>query len=161
MRIGEVMLKKKMITREELNESIEEQEKNRKISEYDEPIGNILLRKGIITEKNLNDALMDYFTYLADDREEPKYVRETAKVAMKAMQSKSGVDKLSEESKFTVIRRIGEYEEKIALLDKSIEALDKLEKKKVVTETIEKSKDEIKRISEKMKELKNDLEKFS
>jgi len=161
MRIGEIMLKMGIISEEQLEETINEQKKNRKKSRYEEPVGNILLRKGIITEEQLDKALLEYFKYLMNDNEQPPYVRETAKVATWAMERKSTGERLSEESKLTILKKIHEYEEKIAYLEKSIQNLSNLEQKKVIVETIEKENKEIKQLLKKIDILRKDMEKFS
>lgn len=161
MKIGEVLLKLGYLTKPQLEAIIIEQEEMRKNSQYPEPIGYILIRKGLITEDQLDNALYEYFKYLANDPNEPAYVRETAKVAIKALEKKSGEDRLSQEAKYTLLRRIQEYEEKINYYEKSIKNLKNLEPKKVVLETIEKEQKEIKKLLEKIETLKKDLENFS
>ena len=138
-----------------------EQEESRKNSQYEEPLGNIMIRKGVISEEQLDKALVEYFKYLAADPQEAAYVRETAKVAMKALDRKSSSDRLSEESKLTMLRRIHEYEEKIAYLEKSIRNLSSMEQKKVIVETIDKENKEIQQLLHRIEILRKDLEKFS
>ncbi len=161
MKIGEVMLKMGIINETQLEATIKEQTHNRKKSKYQEPIGNILLRKGIIQEDQLDKALVSYFKYLIDDKEQPSYVREIAKVAMRSLERKSTGDRLSEESKLTILKKIQENEEKIAYLDKTIKNLANLEQRKVIVETIEKENKEIKMMMKKIDVLKKDLETFS
>ena len=161
MMIGEIMVKMGFISEEQLQVVIREQKESRESSEYVETIGNILLRKGVISEEQHNLALVDYFKFLANDEGQPPYVKETAKVAMRAIERKSNNEKLSEETKLTVLKKIHEYEEKIAYDEKSINALSKLEPKKVIMDTIEKEKKEIKSLLQKIDVLKKDLERFS
>lgn len=161
MMIGEVMVKMGFISEDQLHAVIREQKDSRESSEYVETIGNILLRKGVITDEQHNLALVEYFKYLANDDSQPPYVKETAKVAMRAIERKSNSEKLSEETKLTVLKKIHEYEEKIAYDEKSINALGKLEPKKVIMDTIEKEKKEIKSLLQKIDVLKKDLERFS
>lgn len=161
MKIGEVMVNMGYINTHQLEEVIREQESSRNHSEYVETIGNILLRRGLINEDQLDRALIEYFHILVSDKEQPPFVRETAKVAMRAIEKKSTDEKLSEESKLTMLKKIHEYEEKIAYDEKSINALGTLEQKKVVLETIEKEKREIESLKGKIETLKKDLEKFS
>ena len=161
MRIGEVLMKMGFITRGQLEAMIIEQEESRKNSQYEEPLGNIMIRKGVISEEQLDKALVEYFKYLAADPQEAAYVRETAKVAMKALDRKSSSDRLSEESKLTMLRRIHEYEEKIAYLEKSIRNLSSMEQKKVIVETIDKENKEIQQLLHRIEILRKDLEKFS
>ncbi len=106
MRIGEIMLKMGIITDEQLEKVIKEQELNREKSGYQEPVGNILLRMGIIREEQLDKSLIAYFQYLINDNEQPLYVRETAKVAMRSMERKSNGNRLSEETKLTILKKI-------------------------------------------------------
>lgn len=161
MMIGEIMVKMGFINDDQLQTVIREQKDSRESSEYVETIGNILLRKGVITDEQHNLALVEYFKYLANDDSQPSYVKETAKVAMRAIERKSSNEKLSEETKLTVLKKIHEYEEKIAYDEKSINALGKLEPKKVIMDTIEKEKKEIKSLLQKIDVLKKDLERFS
>ncbi len=161
MMIGETMVKMGFISEDQLQAVIREQKESRESSEYVETIGNILLRKGVITDEQHNLALVEYFKYLANDDAQPPYVKETAKVAMRALERKSSNEKLSEETKLTVLKKIHEYEEKIAYDEKSINALGKLEPKKVIMDTIEKEKKEIKSLLQKIDVLKKDLERFS
>ena len=161
MMIGEIMVKMGFISDDQLQTVIREQKDSRESSEYVETIGNILLRKGVITDEQHNLALVEYFKYLANDESQPAYVKETAKVAMRAIERKSSNEKLSEETKLTVLKKIHEYEEKIAYDEKSINALGKLEPKKVIMDTIEKEKKEIKSLLQKIDVLKKDLERFS
>ncbi len=161
MMIGEIMVKMGLISDDQLKVVVKEQQESRESSEYVETIGNILLRKGVINDEQHNSALVEYFKYLANDDTQPPFVKETAKVAMKAMERKSSAEKLSEESKLTVLKKIHEYEEKIAYDEKSINALSKLEPKKVIIDTIEKEKKEIKTLLSKIDTLKKDLERFS
>ncbi len=161
MKIGEVLIKLGYINKTQLEAIIIEQEEIRKNSQYNEPIGYILIRKGLITEEQLDNALYEYFKFLSMDENEPAYVRETAKVAIKALEKKSSGDRLSQETKLTILRRIQDYEERITFYEKSIKNLKALEPKKIVTETIEKEEKEIKKILKKIETLKEDLEKFS
>ncbi len=161
MKIGEVLVKLGYINKNQLEAIIIEQEEARKTSEYPEPLGSFMIRKGIITEEQLDNALSEYFKALANDETEPPYVRETAKVAIKALERRASEGKLSQETKLTILRRIQDYEEKIAFYEKSIKNLKTLEQKKIVTETIEREEKEIKKMLEKIDSLKGDLEKFS
>ncbi len=161
MKIGEIMLKMDLITESQMEEAIKEQEENRAKSNYQETIGNILLRKGIIQENQLDKALVAYFKYLINDNEQPSFVREIAKVAMRSLERKSNDSRLSEEAKLTILKKIHEHEEKIAYLEKSIRNLSGLEQKKIVTETMEREDKEIKQMIEKVEILKKDLECFS
>lgn len=161
MKIGELIVKLGFINEDQLNATIREQQESRERSEYVEPIGNILLRKGLMSEEQLNQSLIEYFKYLSNAPDEPVYVRETAKVAMRAIDSHTGGTRLSEESKITLMKKIHEYEEKIAYDEKSIQALSGLEQKKVILDTIEKEKREIKQLIEKIDTLKKDLELLS
>lgn len=161
MMIGEIMVKMGFISEEQLQTVVREQKESRESSEYVETIGNILLRKGVISDEQHNLALVEYFKYLANDDSQPAFVKETAKVAMRAIERKSSSEKLSEETKLTVLKKIHEYEEKIAYDEKSINALGKLEPKKVIMDTIEKEKKEIKSLLQKIDVLKKDLERFS
>ncbi len=120
-----------------------------------------MIRKGIITEEQLDNALCEYFKALANDENEPAYVRETAKIAIKALEKRASEGKLSQETKLTILRRIQDYEEKISFYEKSIKNLQSLEQKKIVKETIDKEEKEIKKMLEKIDSLKEDLEKFS
>ncbi|MGC8764390.1 MAG: hypothetical protein ACP5QT_00675 [Brevinematia bacterium] len=161
MKIGEVLIKLGYINRGQLEAVIIEQEETRKNSQFTEPLGYILIRKGLITEEQLDNALYEYFKYLSTDENEPSYVRETAKVAIKALEKKSSGNRLSQEAKLTILRRIQDYEERITFYEKSIKNLKTLEPKKIVTETIEKEEKEIKKTMKKIETLKEDLEKFS
>lgn len=161
MRFGEILLDMGFISQEQLEVSLKEQEYSLKTVNYSEPLGNILLRNGIITDDQHEQALLRYFQQLADDNDQPSYVRETAKVAVKAFASKSGGEKLSEESKITLLKKIHEYEEKIVQFEKSITTLSKLEQKRVIVETIEKENREIQSLIRKIEVLKQDIEKFS
>lgn len=161
MRIGEIMLKMDLISETQMEDAIREQETNRKKSNYQEPLGNILLRKGIIQESQLDKALVSYFNYLISDNEQPSYVREIAKVAMRSLERKSNGSRLSEEAKLTILKRIHEHEEEITYLEKSIRNLSGIEQKKVVVDTMEKETREIKQMMEKIEILKKDLECFS
>jgi hypothetical protein len=161
MRFGEILLDMGFVSQEQLEVSLKEQEYSLKTVQYSEPLGNILLRNGIITEEQHEKALLRYFQQLANDMEQPAYVRETAKVATHAFESKSGGEKLSEESKITLLKKIHEHEEKIAQFEKSISTLSKLEQKRVIVETIEKENREIQSLIHKIEVLKQDIEKFS
>ena len=161
MKFGEILLELGYVNQQQLDVALKEQEYNLKTVEYSEPLGNILLRNGIINEDQHVQALLNYFKQLADDLEQPSYVRETAKVALKAMETKSGDEKLSVESKITLLKKIHEYEEKIVQFEKSINTLSKLEQKRVIVETIEKENKEIQSLIKKIEILKKDIEKFS
>lgn len=161
MMIGEIMVKMGLISDDQLHAVVREQKDSRESSEYVETIGNILLRKGIISEEQHNVSLIEYFKYLANDDSQPSFVKETAKVAMRAIERKASAEKLSEETKLTVLKKIHEYEEKIAYDEKSVSALSKLEPKKVIMDTIDKEKKEIKSLLQKIDVLKKDLERFS
>jgi hypothetical protein len=161
MRIGEIMLKIGCINEAQMEEAIKEQEHNREISGYQEPIGNILIRKGIIREEQLNKSLVSYFQYLINDNEQPSYVRETAKVAMRSMERKPSGNRLSEETKLTLLKKIHEHEEAIAYLEKSLRNLSNMEQKKIVTDTIKRENKEINQLMNKIEILKKDLECFS
>ena len=161
MKIGEIMLKMGLITEEQMEDAIREQESNRAKSMYQEPIGNILLRKGVIQEAGLDKALVGYFKYLINDNEQPSYVREIAKVAMRSLERKSNGTRLSEEAKLTILKKVHEHEEKIAYLERSIRNLGSMEQKKIVTETMERENKEIKQMMDKIEILKRDLECFS
>ncbi|MCX7821700.1 MAG: hypothetical protein N2258_08525 [Brevinematales bacterium] len=161
MKIGEVLVRLGYINKNQLEAIIIEQEEARKNSEYPEPLGSFMIRKGIITEEQLDNALCEYFKSLANDEGEPPYVRETAKIAIKALEKRASEGKLSQETKLTILRRIQDYEEKIAFYEKSIKNLQTLEQKKIVKETIEREEKEIKKMLEKIESLKEDLEKFS
>jgi hypothetical protein len=161
MKIGEIMIKMGFINQNQLDKVIDEQEKIRKNSEYVETIGNTLLRKGVITDEQHNQALIEYFKYLSQDNEQPLYVRETARVAMSAFEKKANGNRLSEEGKLTILKKIHEYEEKIVYDEKSIGALGNLEPKKVIVDTIDKEKKEIKNLLEKIETLKKDMDILS
>ena len=160
MRFGEVLIELGFITQEQLDIALKEQEYNLQTIQYSEPIGNILLRNGVITEKQHDQALLEYFKRLSQDETQPAYVKETAKVACKAMMIKETEGKLSEESKLALLKKIHEYEEKIAQYEKSINTLSKLEPKKVILETIEKENKEIQNLIKKIEIIKKDVEKF-
>lgn len=161
MKFGEVLLKLGIINEHQLDVALKEQEYNTKTVGYSEPIGNILLRNGIISEEQHSDGLIEYFKLLSEDEKEPSYVRETAKVAFKAMQSKGVEGTISEETKMIILQKINEYEEKIAQFEKSIQTLGKMEQKRVIVETIDKEKREIDKLINKITSLRKDLEKFS
>lgn len=161
MRFGEILLELGYINQHQLDMALKEQEYNLKTVEYSEPIGNILLRNGIIDEDKHLKSMIEYFKRLSVANEEPSYVRETAKVALKAIESTSSDEKLSEESKITLLKKIHEYEEKIAQFEKSIGTLSKLEPKKVIVETIDKENKEIQNLISRIEILKKDIEKFS
>jgi hypothetical protein len=161
MKIGEIMIQMGFINKNQLDKVIDEQEKSRKNSEYVETVGNIMLRKGLINEEQHNHALIEYFKYLTQDNEQPLYVRETARVAMSAIEKKANGNKLSEEGKMTILKKIHEYEEKIVYDEKSIGALSNLEPKKVIMDTIDKEKKEIKALLEKIETLKKDMDILS
>jgi len=161
MKIGEIMVKMDLISEAQMDNAIKEQETNRKKSNYQEPIGNILLRKGIIKESQLDKALVAYFKYLINDNEQPSYVREIAKVAMRSLERRSKGGKLSEEAKLTILKKIHEHEEKVLYLEKSIKKLSSIEQKKIVTETMDRENKEIKQMMDKIEVLKKDLECFS
>ena len=161
MLFGEVLLSMGIVSQAQLDLVLKEQEYNLKTVEYSEPIGNILLRNGIITEEQHLHALLRYFKELASDGTEPSYVRETAKVAIKSIETAETENKLSDESKITLLKKIHEYEEKITQFEKSINTLSKLEPKKVILDTIEKEHKEIDNLIKKIEILKTDIEKFS
>lgn len=161
MKIGEVMLKMGVLTSGQLEAIIIEQEEERKNSTTVEPLGNYLIRKGLITEEKLDEVLVVYFKGLTTDSDQPSYVRETAKVAVKAIEKRSTSNRLSEESKLTILRKIHEYEEKIIYYEKSIKNLKNLEQKKVIVETIDKENKEIGHLMAKIDVLKKDLESLS
>jgi rubrerythrin len=160
MKFGEVLLEMGLITPHQLDVALREQEYNLKSVGYSETIGSILLRNGVITEEQHQNALMKYFQFLSEDEEQPSYVRETAKVALRAV-SQQGENSLSEETKMIIIQKVNEYEEKINQFEKSINTLSKMEQKRVITETIEKEKKEIEKLISKIDILRNDLEKYS
>jgi len=161
MKIGEILVKLGYLTENQLEAIIIEQEEMRKNSQYTEPLGYVLLRKGIITEEQLDNALYEYFKVLSNDPAEPPYVRETAKVAIKALEKKSTEGRLSQETKLTILRRIQDYEERVAYYEKSIKNLKTLEPKKMILDTIEREEKEIKKLLHKIETLKKDLERFS
>lgn len=161
MKFGEVLLGMGLINEHQLDLALKEQEYNTKTVGYSEPLGNILLRNGIINEEQHSQGLVQYFKILSENESEPSYVRETAKVAFKAMQKETGEGSISEETKMIILQKINEYEEKIAQFEKSINTLSKMEQKRVIVETIDKEKREIEKLISKITVLRRDLEIFS
>lgn len=161
MRFGEVLLKSGYINDHQLDLALKEQEYNLKTIGYSEPIGSIMLRNGIIDEETHEKALIDYFRILSEDEEEPSYVRETAKIAYRAMQKETGEGQLSEETKMIILQKISEYEEKITQFEKSIATLSKMEQKRVIVDTIAKEKREIEKLINRIEILRKDLEIFT
>lgn len=160
MKFGEVLLEMGGISTQQLELALKEQEYNLKTVGYSEPIGNILLRNGLISEAQHEEALVQYFKVLAEAHDQPAYVRETAKIAYQAIEKRTE-NSLSEETKMLILRKMNEYEEKIGQFERSISTLNKMEKKKVIEETIDKEKKEIEKLLRKIEALKTDLEKFS
>jgi uncharacterized protein (UPF0147 family) len=146
MKFGELLMEMGFINNEQLDIALKEQEYSLQTVSYTEPIGNILLRNGVINEKQHIKALLQYFRNIAKDTKEPLYVKETAKVAIKALGSKSEASKLSQESKIALIHKISEYEENISQLEHT----NTPQKEKMVN-------DLIKRI----KYIKKDIEKYA
>ncbi len=161
MKIGEVVLRLGFINEMQLDTVIKEQEESKKNSVYTETLGNILLRKGFITDEQHDKILIEYYRNLSEDNDLPSYVKETAKVAILAIDKKGSSERLTEESKLTILRQIYELEEKIRQYEKSIQVLMNLEQKKIILETIDKENREIKSIMSKIEILRKDLEKFS
>ena len=161
MKIGEVMLKMGLINETQLENAIKEQNETKKNSVYTETLGNLMLRKGYITQEEHDKILVEYYRLLAEDEDQPSYVKETAKVALMAFNKSSSGERLAEESKLTILKRIYEYEEIIYQYKKSINVLRNLEQKKVITETIEKESEEINVLLQKIETLRKDLEKYS
>ncbi|NPV38226.1 MAG: hypothetical protein HPY78_03000 [Brevinematales bacterium] len=161
MKFGEVLLHLKMITEKQLQMALEEQEYNIQTTNYTEPIGYILLRNGVITPEQHEEALLFYFRQLAEDMNEPPYVRETARVACQALENKNRQNTLSEETKLAILKQIKEYEERIAYLEKSLTALNDMDPSPVVQESLERENRELKSLIQKIQNLRHDLEVFS
>jgi|GEM_PF-1308260 tetratricopeptide (TPR) repeat protein len=162
MKFGEVLLRLNLITEKQLQMALEEQEYNIQTTNYTEPIGHILLRNGVITSEQHEEALLFYFRQLAEDPSEPAYVRETAKVACKALEkSVSDGKTLSEETKIAILKQIKEYEERIAYLEKSLAALNDMDPSPVVSESLDRENKELKSLIQKIQNLRHDLEVFS
>lgn len=161
MKIGEVMLKMGLISETQFEMAINEQNQSKISSIYTDTLGNLMLRKGYITQEEHDKALIEYYRYLAEDNYQPSYVKETAKVAMLAMGKNNAGERLAEESKLTILKKIYEYEEIIAQYEKSITVLKNLEQKKVILETIEKESEEIRVLLQKIETLRKDLEKYA
>ncbi|MCX7882247.1 MAG: hypothetical protein N2314_03370 [Brevinematales bacterium] len=161
MKFGEVLLHLQMISEKQLQMALEEQEYNIQTTNYTEPIGYILLRNGVITPEQHEKALLFYFRQLAEDGNEPPYVRETARVACHALENKNQQNALSEETKLAILKQIKEYEERIAYLEKSLTALNDMEPSPVVQESLERENRELKSLIQKIQHLRRDLEVFS
>lgn len=161
MKFGEVLIQIGIISEQQLNIALKQQEYNMSTVGYSEPLGNILLRNGIITLEQQENALVEYFRLLSEDDDEPNYVRETAKVAYRSLQKETGEGSLSEETKMVILQKISDHEDRILQFEKSITTLSKMEQKRVITETIEKEKREIEKLIAKIETLRHDLEIFS
>jgi len=161
MKFGEVLLHLKMITEKQLQMALDEQEYTIQTTNYTEPIGHILLRNGVITPEQHEQALLFYFQHLADDTTQPAYVRETARIACRALENKTPQNTLSEETKLAILKQIKEYEERIAYLEKSLMALNEMTPSPVVQESLEKENRELKSLMQKIANLRHDLEVFS
>ncbi len=119
MKFGEVLIKLGFISAQKLDIALQEQEYTMKTIGFSEPIGMIFLRNGIISEDQHIQAVIEYFKNVSVDSEKPDYVRKTAKIALKALESDSGKNKLSQESKIALLNKIEECEEKIVQLETS------------------------------------------
>ncbi len=145
MKFGEVLVNLGYVNEEKIKYALEEQEYNLKSVGFSEPIGLILLRNGIIDEIQLNNAVKKYFEILSEDFSVSESLRTLAYIAVKALQNDE-TTKLSHESKTTIINKILELEEKIAIIeDSSLENKDKI----------------ISNLSSRIEKLKSDLQKFA
>ncbi|MEJ5283938.1 MAG: hypothetical protein ACP5Q5_02125 [Brevinematia bacterium] len=145
MKFGEILVNLGYVTEEKIKYALEEQEYNLKSVGFSEPIGLILLRNGLIDESQLNNAVKKYFEMLSEDFSVSESLRNLAYIAVKALENDEST-KLSHEAKTTIINKILELEEKIAIIeDSSIENKDKI----------------ISNLSSRIEKLKADLQKFA
>lgn len=145
MKFGEILVNLGYVTEEKIKYALEEQEYNLKSVGFSEPIGLILLRNGLIDESQLNNAVKKYFEILSEDFSVSESLRNLAYIAVKALENDE-TTKLSHEAKTTIINKILELEEKIAIIqDSSVENKDKI----------------ISNLSSRIEKLKADLQKFA
>lgn len=134
MKFGEVLSSLGYINEQQLSIALKEQEYNIQTVAYSEPLGNILLRNGIINEQQHYEALIQYYKQLSNDTSEPAYVKETAKVALQALEKQGNGEKMSEEAKIALLEKIEFYKEKIGQL----ENINKIENEKEIYGLIKK-----------------------